>query len=101
MFARDRWHVIGPDNIPIYNDAQYGNDKPIIFKDEDAALECAERCNTDYNQDTSIWNRCDVCGRFISFNAFDCGNAVRKMVTPDSEYSAEDYTTLCEKHRDI
>lgn len=47
-----------------------------------------------------IWNRCDVCGRFISYNALDCGNAVRKMVTPDSAYSAEEYETLCEQHRD-
>lgn len=47
-----------------------------------------------------IWNRCDVCGRFISHNAFDCGFAVRKMVTPDSAYSGEDYETLCEQHRE-
>lgn len=46
------------------------------------------------------WNRCDVCGRFISFNDFDCGNAVRKMITPDSHLSHEDYMTLCETHRD-
>jgi len=47
-----------------------------------------------------IWNRCDVCGCFISYNAFNCGNAVRKMVIPDSAYSTEDYATLCEQHRD-
>jgi len=45
------------------------------------------------------WNRCDVCGRFISYNAFDCGFAVRKMVTPDSGNSAEDYVTLCGRCR--
>lgn len=48
-----------------------------------------------------IWNRCDVCGRFIiSYSAFDSGLAIRKMVTPDSEYSTEDYETLCEQHRE-
>lgn len=44
-YARGRWHVITPDRRPIYDDAPYGNDKPVIFRDEDAAIECAERCN--------------------------------------------------------
>lgn len=46
-YARGRWHVIGPDGIPIYDGAPSGNDKPVIFRDEDAALACAERCNID------------------------------------------------------
>lgn len=46
-YARGRWHVIGPGGIPIYNDAPHGNDKPLIFRDEDAAEACAERCNLD------------------------------------------------------
>ena len=46
-YARGHWHVIGPSGIPIYDGALYGNDKPVIFRDEDAALACAERCNND------------------------------------------------------
>lgn len=46
-YARGRWHVIAPNGLPIYDGALYGNDKPVIFRDEDAALACAERCNID------------------------------------------------------
>lgn len=46
------------------------------------------------------WNRCDVCGRFISMSDFDNGKAVRRMTVPDSDYSTEDYETLCHQHRD-
>lgn len=46
-YARGHWHVIGPNGIPIYDGAPYGNDKPVVFRDEDAAIECAERCNID------------------------------------------------------
>jgi hypothetical protein len=45
------------------------------------------------------WNKCDVCGRFISMIDFDSGKAVRRMTTPDSDYSTEDYETLCRQHR--
>lgn len=47
MFSQGRWHVIGLSGQPLYDDARYGNDRPIIFHDEDAALACAERCNQD------------------------------------------------------
>ncbi len=46
-YARDRWHVIGPSGIPIYDDAPHGKDKPVIYRNEDAALACVERCNLD------------------------------------------------------
>jgi hypothetical protein len=46
-YARGHWHVIAPNGLPIYDGALYGNDKPLIFRDEDAALACAERCNND------------------------------------------------------
>ena len=48
-----------------------------------------------------LWNRCDVCGRFIRIRDFDTGKAkaVRKMDTPDSAYGTESYTTLCRKHK--
>ena len=44
-FARNRWNVIAPDGIPVYDDAPYGNDKPLIFRDEDEALDYVDRCN--------------------------------------------------------
>lgn len=45
------------------------------------------------------WNRCDVCGKFISLHDFNQGWAIRKMVTPDSAFTAEVYETLCREHR--
>lgn len=44
-----------------------------------------------------VWNRCDICGHFISFSDFDNG-AIRRLDTPDSEFTAEAYETLCKKH---
>lgn len=41
------WHVMTPYGRPIYDGALYGKDKPKIFDDEDAALSCAERFNSD------------------------------------------------------
>ena len=46
-FARGAWHVIGPSGHPLYDNAPHGQDKPIVFHDEDAAVECASRCNLD------------------------------------------------------
>ena len=46
------------------------------------------------------WNRCDICGEFIAMKQFDIGKAIRRMLTPDSEYTGEEYETLCPKHRD-
>ncbi len=47
------------------------------------------------------WNRCDVCGRFISYQDFDDGLAIRYMKTPDSHYTAETYVTLCREHKEV
>jgi hypothetical protein len=44
------------------------------------------------------WNKCDECGRFISYEDFNTGMAERRMITPDSEFSIEEYETLCNKH---
>jgi hypothetical protein len=44
-----------------------------------------------------IWNRCDVCGRFIAIADFDNG-AVYRLVSPDSEFTRETWETLCRKH---
>lgn len=51
------------------------------------------------------WNRCDVCGRFIPFDDFPGGispgpRAVRRLVTPDSDRSGEEWETLCVEHAD-
>jgi len=43
------------------------------------------------------WNRCDVCGKFISMDDFDHG-AVRELVYPDSEFTRETFETLCKEH---
>ena len=45
------------------------------------------------------WNKCDVCGRFISYEDFSSGNATREMILPDSDCSVEEYETLCKNHR--
>lgn len=45
------------------------------------------------------WNRCDVCGRFIPLDNFrEHGGAVRKLLTPDSDRSVEEWETLCKEH---
>jgi hypothetical protein len=46
------------------------------------------------------WNRCDVCGRFISLNAFVAGKAERRLIYPASELTCETWETLCEAHRE-
>lgn len=45
-----------------------------------------------------FWNRCDVCGRFVSMANLDSGVATRHMALPDSDFSAETYETLCRSH---
>ena len=44
------------------------------------------------------WNRCDVCGRFISFDDFCEGGATRTLVNPDAYGCEEIWETLCKKH---
>ena len=38
---------------------------------------------------------CDVCGQFVSYSDIESGKAVRTMITPDSEFTSEEYETLC------
>jgi hypothetical protein len=40
------------------------------------------------------WNRCDVCGRFIAIRDFLSGKATRELVTPDTEFTCEEFETL-------
>lgn len=44
-----------------------------------------------------MWNRCDVCGRFIALRDFEKG-ALRQIVTPSSEFTREEFETLCIEH---
>ena len=39
--------------------------------------------------------RCDGCGRFISYDALDKGEAMHWMTLPDSDYTIETWATEC------
>jgi hypothetical protein len=43
--SSDGWHVINPEGDPITDNAPYGQDRVLVFRDEDAALERVEMCN--------------------------------------------------------
>ena len=47
-----RFHIIAPNGLPIYDDAPYGNDKPLIFRDEDSAIEVVNRMNLELETKT-------------------------------------------------
>ena len=48
---------------------------------------------------TSSWRfQCDICGRFIPIEHLVSKLALRKLLTPDSEYTMETYETLCQEH---
>lgn len=51
----------------------------------------------DPQDDRDHWNRCDVCGRFIAMKDFDKG-ARRNLLTPSSEFTREEFETLCIEH---
>jgi hypothetical protein len=44
---------------------------------------------------TNVFNKCDVCGRFTSYD-----NLYRRLITPDSDYSREEWETLCRQHKE-
>jgi hypothetical protein len=47
-----------------------------------------------------MWNRCDICGRFIALNEFGNGTAIRNLVTPDAYGFTETWETyhdLCKR----
>lgn len=46
-FRPGRWHVISPDGIPVYDNAPHGKDKPLVFTDEDRAIEFAKNANEE------------------------------------------------------
>lgn len=39
--------------------------------------------------------RCDFCGKFISYEDLERGEAYRVLLTPSSEYSEEEFETCC------
>ncbi len=41
--------------------------------------------------------KCDECGRFISLKDIESGKARHNIVTVDTEFSIEEYETLCFK----
>lgn len=44
---------------------------------------------------------CDICGQFISLVDLESGAASCKLITPDSDYSTEEYEVLCKEHTTI
>ena len=42
--------------------------------------------------------RCDCCGKFIGLNDLVAGHATRRLLTPLSEFTLEEYETLCKQH---
>lgn len=46
------------------------------------------------------WNRCDVCGQFVSYEAIADGKAKHRLLTPETEFTSETWETLCERHAD-
>ena len=50
------------------------------------------------NEHKFRWNRCDACGKYIPMLDFSSGAAMRKMITPDSEFTKEEFRTLCRHH---
>ena len=44
------------------------------------------------------FNRCDVCGKFISYSDLQSGAAIHWMTEPDSDLSSETWITRCSEH---
>ncbi len=43
--------------------------------------------------------RCDICGKFVSYEDLEKDSAIHRLVTFDTESTAEKYETLCKKHK--
>ncbi|MCD6436213.1 MAG: hypothetical protein J7L15_07475 [Clostridiales bacterium] len=41
--------------------------------------------------------KCDNCGKFISYEDLDIGEATITMILPDSHYSIETWETICKR----
>lgn len=47
---------------------------------------------------SDLWNRCDECGRLIGYDDLMNETATRRLLTPDSEFTQEEWETLCKRH---
>lgn len=45
-----------------------------------------------------LWNQCDECGRFVSYADLETGNALHRLLEPDSDLGGEKWETLCPLH---
>lgn len=49
----------------------------------------------------NLWNqmpiKCDICGQFVSIQSLIDGEAIRKLITPDTYFTSEEYETVCAK----
>jgi hypothetical protein len=45
-----------------------------------------------------VWNKCDVCGRFIGLKDLENKKAIVRMITPHTDLSYESWEKLCKKH---
>ena len=43
------------------------------------------------------WNRCQECGRFVSFHDLSEGKALYQELTPSSYYTFETWELVCSK----
>ena len=41
---------------------------------------------------------CDECGKFIPWRDLYQGEATRRLLTPSSHFTCEEYETLCRRH---
>ena len=44
QYARNSWEIVGPNGV-VYDNAPYGNDRPLIFHDEDEVTDRVKRMN--------------------------------------------------------
>lgn len=49
----------------------------------------------------SVYFKCDVCGRFISYRDIESGKARHRLITPDSHLTSEEWETTCREHTDV
>jgi len=43
QFRSSLWHIIDLDGEMVWDGAKYGDDRPLMFDNEDAAMACAAR----------------------------------------------------------
>lgn len=48
---------------------------------------------TIYRSNYDAITRCDICGRFVSYLDIESGRAVRNLITPDTDFTSEDWET--------